>query len=225
MKRMLFAACAAVALIGSPALATAAQDNGTAASTAPVPGGAYTLDKAHASLTFSVNHLGFSWYTARFAEFDAKLRFDPADVSAASVEATIDPNSLELPSPPPGFTETLKGPEWLDTAKYPTITFKSTKVEPTGEQTARITGDFTLHGVTRPVTLEATFNGGYAGHEMDPNARIGFSATGSFNRSDFGIAYGVPAPGTTMGVSDQVKVVIEAEFTGPPLAGASGGAK
>ena len=225
MKRMLFAACAAVALMGSPALVAAAQDNVPAVSAAPVPGGAYTLDKAHASLTFSVNHLGFSWYTARFAQFDASLRFDPTDVSAASVEATIDPNSLELPSPPPGFTDTLKGPEWLDTAKYPTITFKSTKVEPTGENTARITGDFTLHGVTRPVTLEATFNGGYAGHEMDPNARIGFSATGSFNRSDFGISYGVPAPGTTMGVSDQVKVVIEAEFTGPPLAGASGGAK
>lgn len=225
MKRMLFAACAAIALMGSPTLAAAAQDNVAAASAAPVPAGAYTLDKAHASLTFSVNHLGFSWYTARFAEFDATLQFDPADVSTASVEATIDPASLELPSPPAGFTDTLKGPEWLDTAKYPTITFKSTRVEPTGEKTARIIGDFTLHGVTKPVTLDATFNGGYAGHEMDPNARIGFSAQGAFNRSDFGIAYGVPAPGTTMGVSDEVKFVIEAEFTGPPLAGASEAAK
>jgi polyisoprenoid-binding protein YceI len=81
----------------------------------------------------------------------------------------------------------------------------------------RITGDLTLHGVTKPVVLEATFNGGYAGHPMDPHARIGFSARGTFNRSDFGMVYGIPAPGTTMGVSDAVNVTIEAEFSGPPF--------
>jgi polyisoprenoid-binding protein YceI len=79
----------------------------------------------------------------------------------------------------------------------------------------RITGDLTLHGVTKPVVLDATLNGGYAGHPMDPNARIGFSARGAFNRGDFGIAYGIPAPGTTMGVSDRVEVTIETEFSGP----------
>lgn len=83
--------------------------------------------------------------------------------------------------------------------------------------TLRVRGDLTLHGVTRPIVLEATFNGGYAGHPMDPNARIGFSAQGTLKRSEFGIAQGIPAPGTTMGVSDEVNVVIEAEFTGPPL--------
>ena len=67
------------------------------------------------------------------------------------------------------------------------------------------------------MTLEVTYNGGYVGHPMDPNARIGFSAKGAFKRSDFGIAYGVPAPGTTMGVGDEVQVEIEAEFSGPPL--------
>jgi polyisoprenoid-binding protein YceI len=184
---------------------------------APIPAGAYTLDKSHASLSFTVNHLGFSHYTARFGSFDARLKFDPAKPAASTVEATIDANSLELPTPPAGFTDTLKGPNWLDTAKYPTIVFKSTKVEPTGAGAAKITGDFTLHGVTRPVILEAIFNGGYAGHPMDPNARVGFSARGSFKRGDFGIAYGIPAPGTTMGVSDEVLVTIEAEFSGPPL--------
>ena len=83
--------------------------------------------------------------------------------------------------------------------------------------TLRVRGDLTLHGVTRPIVLEATFNGGYAGHPMDPNARIGFSAQGTLKRSEFGRAQGIPAPGTTMGVSDEVNVVIEAEFTGPPL--------
>jgi polyisoprenoid-binding protein YceI len=183
-----------------------------------VPAGDYKLDKAHASLVFTVNHLGFSHYTARFTEFDASLKFDPANPTASTIEASIDPRSLDLPAPPAGFKAVLLGPNWLDAAKHPTITFRSTKVEVTGANTAKITGDFTLHGVTKPVVLEATFNGGYAGHPMDPHARIGFSAHGVFKRSDFGIAYGVPAPGTTMGVSDEVDVRIETEFSGPPLA-------
>ncbi|HQR88054.1 MAG: polyisoprenoid-binding protein [Caulobacter sp. 32-67-35] len=184
---------------------------------ANVPAGAYRLDKTHASLVFTVNHLGFSNYTAAFADFDARLIFDPARPELTTLEATIDPRSLTLPSPPAGFKDELVGPQWLNAAQYPAITFKSTKVDVTGVNTARVTGDFTLHGVTKPVVLEVTFNGGYAGHPMDPNARIGFSATGVFKRSDFGIAYGVPAPGTTMGVGDEVSVVIETEFSGPPL--------
>lgn len=217
--KSLLAACAIVVLTSAAAIS--AEDKVPPPSSAPVPAGAYTLDKSHASLTFKLSHLGFSNYTARFASFDAKLQFDPATPAAATIEATIDASSLELPSPPAGFTETLKGEQWLDTAKYPIITFRSTKVEPSGDNKARITGDFTLRGVTKPVTLDATFNGGYAGHPMDPNARIGFSAEGKFKRSDFGIAYGIPAPGTTMGVGDEISVMIEAEFSGPPLPGAA----
>ena len=88
----------------------------------------------------------------------------------------------------------------------------------------RVTGDFTLHGVTKPVTLLVTFNGGYAGHPMDPNARIGFSATGALKRSDFGITLGIPAPGTTMGVGDEIEIALQAEFTGPPLAASAASA-
>jgi polyisoprenoid-binding protein YceI len=183
-----------------------------------VPAGDYKLDPAHASLSFKVSHLGFSHYTARFSDFDAKLKFDPANPSTSSVEATIDPKSLTLPSPPAGFKDELTGKSWLDAGQYPAITFRSTKVEVTGANTAKITGDLTLHGVTKPVVLDATFNGGYAGHPMDPHARIGFSAHGVFKRSEFGMGYGVPAPGTTMGVSDEVDVSIEAEFSGPALA-------
>lgn len=184
---------------------------------ADIPAGDYTLDKTHASLVFKVSHLGFSNYTASFADFDAKLRFDQANAAASVLEATIDPRSLTLPAPPPGFQKELTGPQWLDAARYPAITFKSTKIETTGPDMGKVTGDLTLHGVTKPVTLDVTYNGGYVGHPMDPNARIGFSAKGAFKRSDFGIAYGVPAPGTTMGVGDEVQVEIEAEFSGPPL--------
>jgi polyisoprenoid-binding protein YceI len=210
MKRLaiLLVACAALSAPSRAQSPTPAE---------AIPAGSYTLDKTHASLVFRVNHLGFSFYTARFADFDAALEFDPAKPAETDVTATIDANSLELPSPPEGFTDTLKGPDWLDTANHPQITFKSTSVEPTGPSRARITGNLTLHGETKPVTLDATFNGGWAGHEMDPHARIGFSATGSFRRSDFGVDYGIPEPGSSMGVGDEVEIIIEAEFTGPPL--------
>ncbi len=188
-----------------------------------VPAGAYTLDKAHASLIFRVNHLGFSNYTARFKRFDAQLQFDPAHPNTSSVTATIDPRSLETDFPDPAtldFNAELQSAQWLDSAKFPEMTFRSTAVELTAPNAARITGDFTLHGVTRPIVLDATFNGGYVGHPMDPHARIGFSARGSLKRSEFGVAYGIPAPGSTMGVSDAVEIILEAEFTGPPMAAA-----
>jgi polyisoprenoid-binding protein YceI len=182
------------------------------------PPGEYKLDNTHASVTFRVNHLGLSRYTARFTDIAGKLNFDPANPAAMSVEATVDPNSLEtdFPLDEPDFDAELTGPQWLDAGRFPTITFKSTKVEPTGANTAKVTGDFTLHGVTRPLILDVTFNGGYAAGGMDPSgARIGFSAKGEIKRSEFGIAYGVPAAGTNFGVSDAVEIIIEAEFTQP----------
>ncbi len=188
--------------------------------TAKIPGGAYTLDQSHASLIFRVSHLGFSNYTARFKRFDAQLQFDPMNLAASKVVASVDVDSLETDYPDPAkldFNAVLKSADWLDVATYPRMKFESRQVDVTGVNTVRIHGDLTLHGVTRPIVLAARFNGGYAGHPMDPNARIGFSARGTLQRSEFGIAFGVPAPGSTMGVSDEVDVVIEAEFTGPPL--------
>ena len=194
------------------------------ASTAPVPAGKYTLDQSHASLLFRVNHLGFSNFTARFKRFDAQLQFDPKNLAASTLTATVDAKTLETDYPDPAtldFNAELQNEQWLDTARFPQMTFRTIRVEPSGKQAMRIEGELTLRGVTRPVTLDATYNGGYAGHPMDPNARIGFSAHGALNRSDFGIAYGIPAPGSTMGVSDRVDVIIECEFTGPPLAAAT----
>lgn len=189
--------------------------------TTDAPAGSYKLDKTHATLHFRVSHLGFSNYTAAFTDFDAELQFDPKKPEASSVFATVNPKSLTLPAPPKGFVEELLGKGWLEVAQFPVITFRSTKVALTGADTARITGDFTLHGVTAPLILEAKFNGGYSGHPYDPNARIGFSAKGSLKRSVHGVAYGIPAPGTTMGVGDDVEVIIEAEFSGPPVPAAS----
>ena len=180
-----------------------------------VPAGAYTLDKAHSSLVFRVNHLGFSNYTARFKSFDAQLQFDPKHLSASSVTVSVDPKSLDVENPPAGFLDSLIGKDWLDTDQFPELTLRSRSIESTSANAMKISADLTVHGVTKPIVLDATFNGGYAGHPMDPHARIGFSAHGTFKRSEFGMGYGVPAPGTTMGVSDDVRVTIETEFSGP----------
>jgi polyisoprenoid-binding protein YceI len=217
MTKTLIACAALLATLAFPGFAADAP----AASTAPVPAGKYTLDQAHASLIFKVNHLGFSNYTARFKRFDAALEFDPRNLAASKLTATVDAKSLETDFPDPAkvdFNAQLQGKDWLDTAQFPQMTFRSGKLEVTGKDTMKINGELTLHGVTRPIVLEAKYNGGYAGHPMDPHARIGFSAQGSLMRSQFGLSFGIPAPGTTTGVGDKVDVILETEFSGPPLA-------
>ena len=188
------------------------------ATTPPVPAGAYTNDKPHTSLVFRVSHMTYSNFTARFTGIDAKLDFDPAHLAKSRVNVIIDPRSISSDNAPSGFLEELSGKDWLDAAKFPQIVFRSRTVEVTGPKNFRIRGELTLHGVTKPVVLDASYNGGYAGQPMDPHARIGFSATGKFKRSDFGVSIGIPAPGSNMGVGDEVEVVLESEFTGPALA-------
>jgi polyisoprenoid-binding protein YceI len=208
LKTLAAAKAFAVVLVAGPAIAAT-----PAAPAAPSPPpGAYTIDKAHTSVTFRVTHLGFSHYTARFAKVDGRLKFDPAHPAAMAVEATIDPRSLALNTPPAGFHDELMGKSWFNAAAFPAITFKSTQVTPTGPNTAKVTGNFTLHGVTKPVTLDVTYNGGWPPNAMD-GARVGFSAHGVFKRSAFGMGGGVPAPGSNMGVSDDVDVAIETEFS------------
>lgn len=206
----LLAACAALAPAAGEKAASV-----PAASADPLPAGTYRLDKYHASLIFRVDHLGFSYYIGRFSDFDATLALDPADPSRARLDAVVRTDSLGIENPPEGFRDTLLGPEWLDAARHPEMRFQSKHVIVSGPDTARIEGDFAFRGVTRPLTLEARFNGGYAGHPYDPNARIGFSARAALKRSEYGMAIGLPEPPFNMGVGDAVEVLIEAEFIGP----------
>ena len=182
------------------------------------PAGHYQLDKSHASLQLRVNHMGFSTYTTRFSGFDADLTFDPANIAASRVVATIDAGSFAMDGAPQQCIDIMKGAQMLDVAKHAQIVFRSGKVRMTGAKSFEIDGTLDLLGVTKPVVLSGTYNGGYLGMpQMDPHARIGFSAHAAFKRSDFGMAFGIPAPGTTIGVGDLVDVSIEVEFTGPPL--------
>ena len=162
-----------------------------------------------------MSHLGFSTYTGRFTRLDANLQFDPANLAASRVNVTIDPRSIEADNAPSGFMQTLAGKDWLDAERFPEMSFRSKSVEVTGPDTFRLHGELTLHGVTKPIVLEARYNGGYASHPYEPKARVGFSAQGKFARSDFGVSLGIPAAGTTMGVGDEVAVTLESEFSGP----------
>lgn len=206
------AAC--VLLVAGLAGAVPAQDLGDPAD---LPRQTFTLDPAHSSVVFGVSHLGFSQYAAGFDTLSAELEIEVADPASARLSAVIDAASLDLPGATPDFVETMAGAFWFDVATHPTITFVSTGIRPTGPDSAEVTGDLTLRGVTRPVTLAVRYNGGYASPPWEPNARIGFSATGTLSRSAFGMDQGVPPPGSTIGVGDTVDIRIEAEFIGPKL--------
>ncbi len=175
-----------------------------------MPAGIYTVDKTHASLIWKVSHAGLSNYTARFKSYDAEINFNPADITKSSVTAKIDPTTLEtdyVATAEKDFNKNLiTKEEWFNAGKFPEITFKSTKIEVTGENTGKIHGDLTFLGVTKPVTLDATFNGAYALQPFSKKPAMGFSATGSLNRSDFGMSTYVPM------IGDKVDIIIEAEF-------------
>ena len=176
---------------------------------AQVQAGAYKLDPDHGKITWPVNHFGFSTYIGQFATVNANLKLDPKNLGATVLEATIDANSLGTLNP--ALDKHLKSADFLDVAVFPTATFKATKVTQTGEKTADIAGDLTLHGVTRPVVLQAVFN--QAGpNPMVKTYQIGFSGTAKIKRSDFGITAYVPA------VGDEVTLTLEAEFRQVPAA-------
>jgi polyisoprenoid-binding protein YceI len=163
-----------------------------------------------------VNHLGLAHYTLRFNKASGELNFNAEDPAQSSVNVSVDITSLDTPytEPDPDFDQDLQNSQWLDSATYPTATFRSTGVERTGPNTARVAGDLTIRGVTHPATLDVTYNASHARHPAGPNwSMIGFSARTTFLRSQYGMSFGVPsAPGANDGVGDEVELVIEAEF-------------
>ncbi|NBX03262.1 MAG: polyisoprenoid-binding protein [Alphaproteobacteria bacterium] len=165
--------------------------------------GAYTLDKGHANVVFSINHLGYSGYIGRFNSIDGNLKFDPTAPEKSSVSIHIDPASIDTNNAK--LEEELKTDKFFNVAKFPDITFESTKVVKTSDTTGDITGNLTLMGVTKEVTLKTTFNG--AGkNPFNSKPKLGFSAKGSIKRSDFGMSGYIPA------VGDEVLLTIEVEF-------------
>lgn len=203
----------------APAAAVVAAE---VAAPAPVtiasPAGDYVSDPNHASVTFKLQHLGLSFYTLKFRTYDATVSFDPANIAASKVSATIKPADI-LAGYPSDYVANHPGTKFksweedlanstnfLDAKQFPTITFTSTSVAPSGERSAKVTGDLTLKGVTKPVTLDVTFDGETDSHPFAKVPALGFSATGTFKRTDFGLDYLAGM------VGDEVSVQIEGDF-------------
>lgn len=162
----------------------------------------FSFDKAHTQIFFSVSHLGYSFSTGKFTGFDGSFHFNPEKPEQGKIDVTIDTNSISFNDE--AWENHMKNEDFFNVEKFPTMTFKSTKVEKTGENTGRVTGDLTLLGVTKPVTLDVIHNKSGI-HPYNKKYVAGFSATGKLNRSDFGMTYGLP------GVGDEVSISIEVE--------------
>ena len=162
----------------------------------------YQLDPAHTNVVASWNHLGFSNPVMHFGDAEGTLVYDAEDVGASSVTVTLPLSGLD--GHVDAFNEHLRSDDFFDAAQFPEITFTSTAVEAAGEGKLEIAGDLTIKGVTREVVLDATLNG--AGpHPMAGREAIGFDATATVKRSEFGLGYAVPA------VSDRLVLRVTTE--------------
>ncbi|MBB4066553.1 YceI family protein [Gellertiella hungarica] len=188
MKFTLLAGALSALVLASPALAA----------------DSYDIDPTHAWVSFKTNHAGWSNAHGIFKTVSGSISFDKDDVTKSSVEITIDAGSIDTNDAK--RDEHLKSPDFLNAAEFPAITFKSTAIEKTGDKTAKVTGDLTVVGTTKPVTLDVTFNS-EASLPWDASVvKTGFSATGSFSGPDFGLA-----KMTEFGLGPDIKLDIDVE--------------
>ncbi|SSR06684.1 YceI family protein [Acinetobacter baumannii] len=164
----------------------------------------YKIDPTHTATVFSWNHFGFSTPSANFSDIQGVIKVDNAKPANSSVNVTIPLSSVNTNVP--ALDKEFQEEAWFNAAKYPNITFKSTKVETKDKKHFKITGDLTVKGITKPVVLDAVLNK-QGEHPMAKVPAIGFNATTSFNRSDFGLGNYVP------NVGDKITVYITTEAT------------
>jgi polyisoprenoid-binding protein YceI len=160
----------------------------------------YLFDKTHTQIFFNVDHLGFSTSTGAFTGFEGGFSFDPDNVEQASVEVIIQTSSIDLNDDK--WNSHMRAAKWFDAEQFPTMTFKSTEVIKTGEKTIDMVGDFTLKGVTKPVILKVVLN--KIGQQFGKD-KIGFSATVTIDRLDFGMDANAKLIGTQIPISIAVE--------------------
>ncbi len=185
-----FAVLAAAVLAASPALAT----------------DTYTIDKAHTTVLFQVRHI-LTNVTGKFKDFEGTIQVDKANPAASTVEFAAQAASIDTSEPK--RDEHLRSADFFDTANHPKLTFKSTSVKPDGKNNYKVTGDLTMHGVTKPVTLDVAF----LGEGKDPwgNEKMGFDVTGMLNRKDFNMSWNKALDNGGVLVGDEVKLQIAVE--------------
>lgn len=202
MKSLTHRATRAAAAAALAALATVASALPAAAQQAT-----WSIDPTHSEVGFRVKHLVISKVPGKFTKFEGTITADPKAPTAAAVELKIDVASVSTNDEKRDAH--LKSPDFFDAAKFPSITFKSTKIVATGKDAYDVTGDLTMKGVTRPVTLAVKSNG----FVKDPwgNERAGFEVSGKVNRKDFGINFNAMLEAGGAVVSDEVELTIGIE--------------
>ncbi len=196
---------------GAPAWAIGAQERATKVTYAPVPGGDYNIDPAHSIIGFSIRHLEIAWVEGRFKDFKGTVHFEESDVTRSTVEFSAKIESIDTGVEP--RDKHLRTADFFDAAKYPEMSFKSTRVERRGKDKYVLHGDFTLKGVTKPVALPFTVTGAI----KDPwgNTRFGVSAQTKINRRDYGITWGKALENGGLDVGNEVTIELQLEAVKP----------
>ncbi|HEX7874035.1 MAG TPA: YceI family protein [Sphingobium sp.] len=201
MKRMIALAVLSAATLPSLVHAQANKD------AEAVQAGSYALDTGHTLVDFSVSHFGINDYFGTFPGATGTLSIDPKNLGAAKLDVSLPVATLSTTNAK--LDQELVGPDWFDAGKFPAIRFVSTKVTRTGKDTATIAGNLTMHGVTKPAVLTATFNAA-ATNPMKKAYTLGFKATGVIKRTDFGVSRFAPM------IGDEVTLTITAAFEKTP---------
>lgn len=201
MRNYFIPAAALIAIAGgSVVIAQGAAAPGTK-DVAKVSGGTYQVEPTHTQIVFAYDHMGFTNNMGVIAQPTGTLTLDKANPAASKV--SIDVPVANLKTGIPALDEHLMKPEFFDSAKFPTAKFVSTAVKADGATGADISGNLTIKGITKPVTLDAEFYGAGA-NPMNKKENLGFVATGKIKRSDFGMAYGVPMVGDDI----ELKIIV-----------------
>ena len=166
----------------------------------------WTIDPSHSTIEFVAKHMMITTVKGRFAEFEGTVVADETNLAASTVEVTMQSASLDTRSEQRDAH--LRSPDFLDVEQYPEVTFRSTRIEGTKDE-FQLTGDLTIRGVTRPVTLDVTFEG--EGKDPWGGTRASFSARGKFDRRDYGLTWNVALETGGILVSNEVKINIEAQ--------------
>jgi polyisoprenoid-binding protein YceI len=166
--------------------------------------GTYAVEPTHTRVLFGVDHMGTSTWYGDFTHASGTLKLDVKNPAASQLEVSVPMDSVSTTNTV--LDGELKSPDWFDAAKFPTMTFKSTKITVTGPGRANVAGELTLHGVTKPVTLTAEL-GGFGDGQVPGSKVLGISASTEINRTDFGVGAGIPSAM----LSDKIKIELDIE--------------
>ena len=190
---------------------TRAQEQAAKVTYAPIPGGEYKIDPAHSVIGFAIRHYEITWVRGRFKDFIGTIRYDEQDVTKSSVEFTAKIESIDT-----GVERRdahLRTADFFDAAKFPEMSFKSTRVERKGQEQYVLHGDFTLKGVTRQISLPFTMTG--AIKDAQGKTRVGVAAQTKINRRDYGITWGKAMENGGLDVGNEVTIDLQLEAVKP----------